>query len=107
MRRQNPRNLAIRLLGAATVAAVAMLHAPVLSAQARATVQVSVTIVPAVQPLPLVRDVERLVSADSTTTQRLSADTLGGLARVRTQIEPARSERAQRQATVTIEYGAN
>lgn len=101
------RKLALRLMTAAFVLAVATIPVSGLSAQARATVQVSVTIVPAVQPMPLVRAAERLVSASSTMNNGHLTAELGGLAQVRTAVERPRDSMAQRQARVTIEYAAN
>lgn len=101
------QKLALRLLTAAFVIGVATVPVPELSAQARATVQVSVTIVPAVQPVPLVRAAERLVSVDAATSQSRVTEELGGLAQVRTAVERPRDQAAQRQARVTIEYAAN
>jgi hypothetical protein len=101
------QKLALRLMTAAFVIGVATVPVSGLSAQARATVQVSVTIVPAVQPMPLVRAAELLLSADAATTQGRLTEELGGLAQIRTAVERPRDQTAQRQARVTIEYAAN
>lgn len=104
---ENRQKLVVRLVGAALVAAVATFHSPALSAQARATVQVSVTIVPAVQPMPLVQEAARLVTADPARIQSVNSEALGGLAQVRTAVQPPRDQATARRATVTIEYAAN